>query len=80
MLESFLPHHSISAEDTLPLNKSKIFTVSLKLKCTLTFTFLFGHHLPFGRQLFTKFVAGKTQQSHNNLNTTDDNLGPLHIL
>jgi hypothetical protein len=41
MLESFLPHHSISAEDTLPLNKSKIFTVSLKLNA-LTFILILG--------------------------------------
>jgi hypothetical protein len=57
----------------LPFNKCHIFTLSLKLS-TFPFTSLFGHHLIWGRQFFTKWKTGKHIRSHKDLNTSDDNV------
>jgi hypothetical protein len=59
----------------VPFNKYEIFTWTLQLN-TFTFTLLFGHHLPFGRQIFTKWRAKKIfSRSHNILNTIDNKTG-----
>jgi hypothetical protein len=48
------------------------FTLSLKLS-SLTFTLLFGHHLLFQGQIFTKLRA-ENYSAHHDLNTTGDNM------
>jgi cell division protein FtsB len=42
----------------------------------ITFTFHFGHHLVFGRQIFHRIKSREMlRRSHNDLNTTEDNKG-----
>lgn len=75
MLHSFLQnYHSISTKSVLLFNKSQIFIVSLRvsslLHCFLTL-FAFGEadlHTIQGRETLSR--------PHNDLNTTDDNMGP----
>jgi hypothetical protein len=69
-----------SAKDILLFNKSKVFTLSLQLstlkhityplgleRITIIFTWILGTICFLESRFFTKF-------SHNDLNTTDDNL------
>jgi hypothetical protein len=76
VLDSFSPsHQSTSAKDGLPFNKSKISTVALQLS-TVTFALSWGHHLLFGKEIFTKSRAGKhSSRSHGNSNTPGNNVG-----
>jgi hypothetical protein len=59
----------------LLLNKSKIYTFSLKYSICpfwlerITITLLFGHHLLWGKHILTKWRTGKPSADH----TTDDN-------
>jgi hypothetical protein len=74
MLDSFFPSPCPnSSEDMLPFNRSKIFTLSLKLS-TLTLTLLLGQHLLFGRHIFAKLRAGK-HSDHTQFKHTDNNAG-----
>jgi hypothetical protein len=51
MLDSFFSwHHPTSPKDMHHLDKSKVFTLSLKIRIP-TFTLPFGHHLLFGRHV-----------------------------
>jgi hypothetical protein len=52
VLDSFL-HCPTFPKDMSFFNKSKFFTLSLKLS-TLTFSLLLRHHLLLGRHIFTK--------------------------
>jgi hypothetical protein len=58
----------------LPSNKSKTFTVSLKLSA-LTFTLLLGYHVLWGRHFHKMRGTEAFSSSHKNLNTTKDNTG-----
>jgi hypothetical protein len=68
-----LIHFPASTKDTLSFKKSQMFTLSLKLS-TLTFTYLWGYHLLFGREIFHKIKGRKAlSRSHQDLSTTDNN-------
>jgi hypothetical protein len=60
VLDSFFPHHHPpSIEDMPPFNKSKLFTLTLKLSA-LTFALLLGHHFFFEQAYFHK-IKGSEQ-------------------
>jgi hypothetical protein len=53
----------LKCHPTSPKDKSQMFTLSLELS-TLVFILLFGHHLLWGRQIFTKDRARKHSAGH----------------
>jgi hypothetical protein len=64
----------IHASQPLPLNKSYPFTLLLKLD-TFTLTFCFLAPFAFLEAYFHKMKGKEALRSHNDLNTTDNNMG-----